>query len=214
MFCVADTTKPGELKAFRKKLRLTQGELAADIGVTRSQYANWEAGTSQIPQHHLESLRLRGFQGDVSEPRNIAAQIDAPIRFIGTVGADTLANWVDPFESEIFEYVPPEMADRLGRFAARVASDSMMDFLQPDDIIVLQHDPTPRIGRIVLYRSAENKLAIKQLAYRDGEYYLHSLNPAYEDIQAYGQVVGYLVGVVRMWGTKRMTVYDPSGLTP
>ena len=204
-----------ELKAFRKdQLRLTQDALAKELNVQRSAYANWESGYSSIPEDKLTALRNLGFQADVSAPRNLAPGVEVPLRFIGSVAADTIANWTDPFESETFEFVPPEMADRRGRFCARVASDSMMDFLHVDDVAIFQSDEAHRVGRVVLYRTKDNKLAVKELRYRDGDYWLHSLNPRYEDCQANGQVVGYLVGIVRAWGTRRMSLYDPNGLTP
>lgn len=37
---------------------------------------------------------------------------------------------------------------------------------------------------------------------------------AYPDTPAEGDCLGYLVGVVRRWGSKEITVYDPNGIQP
>ena len=41
---------PDELKRIRKRLRLTQAELAKELGVTRVSVARWEVGIYAVPE--------------------------------------------------------------------------------------------------------------------------------------------------------------------
>ena len=66
-----------------------------------------------------------------------------------------------------------------------------------------------------LQHDGGSNLRLNQHREHDGRaFYLHPLNPAYEDSPAEGVVVGYLVGIVRMAGSKKVTVYDATGIIP
>lgn len=215
MLEVAANTELGEaLRKFRDTRRMTQDELAAQLGVKRDTYKNWEYGQNEPPRKVLAKLRSMGFGHEVGDPLIPASQLLIPIPYIGTVSASEKADWTDPFESESFEYVPPEMGDGKGRFCCRVASDSCFDLLWPDDIAVFQRTDIPKIGAIVLFRSFDNRITIKQLKHDGENFVLHPLNPAYPDEKAEGSMVGYLVGIVREQGSKRVTVYDAHGIRP
>jgi DNA-binding transcriptional regulator YiaG len=41
---------PDEVKRIRKRLRLTQAELAKELGVTRVSVARWEVGIYAVPE--------------------------------------------------------------------------------------------------------------------------------------------------------------------
>lgn len=57
------TLRPEELKAFRKRLKLTQGELAKALGVQRVTVARWERGLRKIPS--LLPLALKGLSTEL-----------------------------------------------------------------------------------------------------------------------------------------------------
>lgn len=210
----ANTDFSQELRAFRKSRRMTQAELAAELGVGRPAYANWEYGSSMPPERIISKLRAMGFGHEVGAPSIPASQLLIPIAYIGAVSASQKADWTDPFEADEFEFVPPEMGDAKGRFCCRVASDSCYDLLWPDDVAVFQRTDIPKIGAIVLFRSFDNRITIKQLKHDGEAYYLHPINPRYDVERAEGSMVGYLVGIVREQGSRRVTVYDAHGIRP
>lgn len=211
--------KPEQLRAFRSSLGLTQEQLAAQLGIKRPRYANFEieegkSGHSTPNTAILQKLIGLGFQAEVGPPLIPASQLMVPVPFIGTIAASDPVNWTDPFESETFEYVPPEMGDARGRFACKIASDSMMPLLEPLDICVFQRTDVPKIGHIILFRSSENLITIKQLKHDGTQYLLKPLNERYETNLAKGSMLGYLVGIVRERGTQRITIFDSSGIIP
>lgn len=204
-----------ELKNFRKnELKLTQQEMADKLKIKRSRYANFEIGVSNPSDSILKHLHSLGFQQEVGPPLVPASTIEIPLTYIGFVAASDPVNWTDPFESESFEYVPTEMGDVKGRFACRIASDSMMPLLEPDDLCVFQTSPVPKIGCIILFRSKDNLITVKQLKHDGNEYMLHPLNQKYKNQKADGETVGFLIGIVRSKGTLKTTIYDPSGIRP
>jgi SOS-response transcriptional repressor LexA len=210
-----DPKKFGEsLTEFRKSLGLSQGGMAVELDLSRNTYAAYETGRNRPRFEVMRRLRLMGFQADVSGPSTPASELDSPIVYIGTVAAGSRANWTDPFASESMEFVPPEMGNAIGRFACRIGSDSMVPTLEPQDLCVFQRDPAPRIGAIVLYRASDGLIAVKQLKHDGQDYYLHPLNPKYEDCRPEGTCVGYLVGIVRWKGSKKTTEYDGNGIYP
>lgn len=202
------------LRKFRRALDMTQEDMARKLGLKRTTYTSYEQGIAQPPGGVVARLKELGFGTDVSDPRIPALQIYIPIAFIGGVSASAQVDWTDPFESETFEYVPPEMGEARGRFAARILSDSCYDLLWPGDIAVFQKDETPRIGQVILYRSRDRRITVKQLKHSGENYVLHPLNPTYDDEPADGEVVGFLVGIVRQDGSRRVTIYDEHGIRP
>ncbi len=203
-----------DLKRWRKSLRWTQSEVSAKLNLTRGGYANYEAGTAPIPNDRLNELRRMGFQvSEVGPPSIPAAELRVPIPYIGAIAASDPVDWTDPYQSEVFEYVPTEMADR-GRFSGRIVGDSMFDLLWPDDLCVFQRTDVPKIGIVCLFVS-EDGLATVKTCHHDGErFLLRAVNRAYPDVPATGRFVGYLVGIVREQGSRRVTVYDSSGIRP
>src|SRR5437016_1516107 len=114
MIAVAAKTPISEaLSAFRRKVMdLTQGAMADRLGIDRSVYKNYEYGTP-VPAPLLERLRKMGFRipDEVGPPLIPASQLLIPIPFIGALAASNKVDWTDPFESDTFEFVPPEMGD-------------------------------------------------------------------------------------------------------
>jgi len=210
---------PEQLRAFRNRLGLTQEQMATKLGIKRPRYANFEIvlgkkGHSKPNAAILSALIQLGFESEVGPPLIPASQLLVPVPFIGYIAASDPVDWTDPFESEEFEFVPPEMGDARGRFACKIASDSMMPLLEPHDVCVFQRTEVPKIGHIILFRSKENLVTVKQLKHDGETYTLHPLNPRYHTNPAEGSMLGYLVGIVRERGTQRITIFDSSGILP
>ncbi|MFM9872735.1 MAG: LexA family protein [Fimbriimonadaceae bacterium] len=204
------------LKTWRNSQSLTQQELADKLGIKRSRLANFENGTSTPNKEILNNLEQLGFpkNHEVGPPLIPASQLLIPITYIGTIAASNPVNWTDPFESEDFEFVPPEMGDARGRFACKIESDSMFPLLEPHDVCVFQRTEVPKIGHIILFRSNDNRVTIKQLKHDGESYVLNPINPSYQPSPANGNMLGYLVGIVRERGTQRITIFDSTGILP
>jgi SOS-response transcriptional repressor LexA len=201
------------LKSLRETLGMSMTIFAERLGVPRSRYKNWEYGVvDKIPESVLE--RARDMRAAVSEPRIPASQLLIPVPYIGQVAASSPCDWTNPLDCLDFEFVPPEMGDARGRFACRVIGDSMYDLLIPDDICVFQATEIPKLGVVVLHRSPDNLITVKELKHDGERYILHSLNSAYPDQPANGVMVGFLVGIVRERGSRKTTEYDASGIRP
>ncbi|MBA4291372.1 hypothetical protein C0431_00195 [bacterium] len=204
-----------KLKEFRRVKGWTQQELAEELGVSRSLVAMMESGGAEIAPKVMVRLRGLGFDGgEVGDPLIPASQLLVPVTYIGYIAASDPVNWTDPFESETFEFVPPEMGDPRGRFACRISSDSMYPLLEPQDVCVFQRTDVPRIGQVILFRSDEGLVTVKQLKHDGEQYVLLPLNTRYDAFPAEGAMLGYLVGIVRERGTQRITIYDSSGIVP
>lgn len=204
------------LKIWRRSQNLTQQQLADKLNIKRSRLANFENETSKPNSSILANLEKLGFpkSQEVGPPLIPASQLLIPITYIGTIAASNPVNWTDPFESEDFEFVPPEMGDARGRFACKIESDSMFPLLEPHDVCVFQRTEVPKIGHIILFRSNDNLVTIKQLKHDGTSYTLHPINPGYQPAPAQGNMLGYLVGIVRERGTQRITIFDSSGILP
>lgn len=61
------TMKPGELKAIRKNLKLTQAQLAKALGVDRVTVARWETGLRKLPP--MLTLAIKGFRSELRKRR-------------------------------------------------------------------------------------------------------------------------------------------------
>jgi SOS-response transcriptional repressor LexA len=205
--------KGDTLRVWRKQAkRMTQGELAELIGISRSMIANIEGG-QVMPDYIYQKLTTMGFEREVGPPTVPAPEMRVPIPYIGAIAASDPVDWTDPYQSEVFEYVPTEMADR-GRFSGRIVGDSMFDLLWPDDLCVFQRTDVPKIGIVCLFVS-DDGLATVKTCHHDGErFLLRAVNRAYPDVPAVGRFVGFLVGIVREQGSRRVTVYDSSGIRP
>ncbi len=204
------------LKRARQHSEMTLKAFAEHLGVSETTYRNYEYGYSKRVPKAVRSRAEEILAGapDVGPPAIPASQLQIPIRYIGFVSASAPVDWTDPFETETFEFVPSEMGDIKGRFACRVASDSCYDVLWPQDLCVFQSDNVPRLGCFVLWRMPDDRITIKQLKHDGKDYVLHPINAKYEDTTAVGTQVGFLVGIVRESGSRRMTIYDATGIRP
>ena len=50
-----------ELRVWRRRLRLTQSDVARRLGISSSRYANWEHGTAAPPRAFMLLLQEMGF---------------------------------------------------------------------------------------------------------------------------------------------------------
>lgn len=81
----------------------------------------------------------------------------------------------DSFEEILFEN-PPLQAD----FGVRIAGDSMQPQINDGDIVFVKQQATICEGEIGIY-VIDGDAFCKKLLSKNGEYFLHSLNPSYND---------------------------------
>jgi SOS-response transcriptional repressor LexA len=215
--------------------KIYQRDVAKLLRIKEETYRSYEYGRAQLPEDKAKALgaewgvQWQEFYKVTGLKPSTASEIGAyytpepellpEIPFVGNVGANTKVEWMDPTEIEETIPVPQEMATARGpkslRFACRIVGDSCYDLLWPGDLCVFHKEIVPKIGKMVFYKSPENKVTVKQLKHDGSDYVLHPLNPKYEDeVDEGGEQIGYLVGIVRIHGSKKVTVYDETGIVP
>ncbi len=212
-----------EVKLGRK---ISQRDVARGLGIPDTRYRAYEYGRAELPEaraRHLASewgIRWQDFYTNLplealvpGEGEALPTRAPHAVPFIGTIG-DESRGVPTSLGADDTEFVPPEMAEVDGRFACRSTGDACYDLIWPGDLCVFQQDTIPRLRHIVLYRFADGRLAIRQLLHDGRHFTLHALNEAYADEVGDGVALGYLVGVVRRLGSRRITVYDSAGITP
>lgn len=200
---------------WRKTHRWTQDETANKVGISRSYYANLESGAQSVPKPILDSLIGLGFKPEeVGPPLVPAPQMLVPVPYIGGVAASSEVSWGDPYEAIEMKMVPPEMAEGRGRFCCHIIGDSMYPLLHPGDLCVFRSTNLEKLGHVVIFRTPDSRVTIKTLKHDGRSFFLHPENPNYEDIRVEGQVIGFLIGVVREAGSQRITITDLNGIRP
>lgn len=208
------TTTGEELKELRERARMTQGEFAIKLGIEKTRYQNWEYDRVEVPDNFMARAKAIARGDDLSEPTAPAPMLNISIPYIGGIAASTPVDWTDPYESTAWEEVPYEMGDSKGRYSGRVVGLSMYPLLVPDDLLIFQASSAEKLGVIVLHRCPENKVAVKVLRQDGTNFLLESINSAFEVVPATGEVIGFLVGIIRRVGSRVTTEYDPNGIRP
>ena len=136
------------LKAARKRIGLTQPEIAERLGVSVPQISRWESGENNIPSYRLPAISA-AYQASIGElfdyDASVAtegvvlegAQPVAPIPLLGDVPA---GNWREAVR-KTHHYVPaPEAGIPKSAYALKVVGDSMDKVVQDGATIII--DPT------------------------------------------------------------------------
>ncbi len=203
------------LRKFRRSNEWTQEQMAERLGLKRTTYTSYEQGIANIPNAVYRQLNALGF---TDSPEVAAPLFPSPIpqTLIPRGPSVPCSDWSDPLETDYHEFqeVDSYMAGK-GRFACEVVGDSMYDLLWPGDLCVWQSSVSPKIGSVIIAVNAEHQATAAQLKHDGTNFILHKLNKKYEDaISDHWEPVGFLVGIIRVQGTKRVAVYDPQGIRP
>lgn len=203
------------LRRARKSRDWTQAQMAEAAGIKRTTYANYEAGLSNPPESVIARLMSSGIQppSEVSNPMHPYPSVLVPIPEGPPVPC---SDWSDPLDADYEDFieVDPMFAGK-GRFACRVAGDSMYDLLEQGDLCIWQADKLPKLGTVVIARNAMKEATCAQLKHDGEQFILHKLNPRYPDVVSdHWECLGYLVGIIRTVGSKRVMVFDPNGIRP
>lgn len=205
-----------KLRDFRRLvLRVTQDEMAEKLGLKRSTYTAYEQERANIPFAVFEQLRKLGF-GSIPEVTAPSYPSPKPMTLIPMGPAVPCSDWSDPLDTDYDEWIEVDLfMSGKGRFACEIVGDSMYDLLWPGDVAIWQESRNPKLGTIVIAKNRDRQATAAQLRHDGEKFYLHKLNPRYPAVESdHWECLGYLVGIVRTQGTKRVTVYDPEGIRP
>jgi SOS-response transcriptional repressor LexA len=205
-----------DLRAFRRKVMdLTQEQMADKLGIPRTTYTAYEQERANVPHKVYEQLKKYGF-GKAPEVTNPMYPSPVPVTLLPKGPPVPCSDWSDPLDSEYHEYaeVDSYLAGE-GRFVTEMVGDSMYDLLWPGDVCVWQSTTQPKLGTTVIAVNRERQATCAQLRHDGKEFILHKLNPRYAPAEAdHWECIGYLVAILRVQGTKRVSVFDPSGIRP
>jgi len=209
-----ETGVGADLRRFRRKLDFTQEQMAERLKLKRTTYTSYEDERANLPPSVLSELRSLGFGlAEVSAPQHPQP---VPVTLIPRGPSVPCSDWSDPLDASFadFEEVDSYMAGK-GRFACDVIGDSMYDLLWPGDKCVWQSSANPKLGTVVLATNGKHEATVAQLKHDGTDYVLHKLNAKYPPVTAdHWECKGFLVGIIRIQGSKRVAVYDPEGIRP
>ncbi len=176
--------KSHDLKQVRKRLGLTQQQLADALHTTRVSIARYEAGMRRIP-------------GVVRVALDQLSRT-AEIPMVGIVAAGSPIEAVP--QSELVD-VPPSMLRGGNTFALRVKGESMKDEgILPGDLIVVRKQETAKNGQTVV-ALVNQEATVKTYFKKDAHIELHPANAAMKPIVVTPtdefRIEGILIGVIR-----------------
>jgi len=191
------------LKESRKKKRLSQTELAAQLGVTQQAVGKWEAGRSSpdpttvariaeilgTTADYLLGLHQPGPETEAAAERFFGGYRESRIPVIGTVkaGYGALA-----FEEDYgMEYA--NVKDPASYFYLVVRGDSMEPRIQDGDLALIHRQTTLDNGDLgVVVFGDEGEGTLKKYIQRGNSIILRAFNPDYEDKVIKGEELNHL----------------------
>lgn len=204
-----------QLKAIRKRLRLTQEEIASMIGISRIRWSRYEYGHSRIPEElaaKVLEIDAGGtyFGGGELRPTSLLFGTMATIPVVGRVAAGSGETNVD---SDNLPILVPQSLANLGGIGFVIDGESMMPALQPGDVAVFKANHTPRPGFTFLVKTPGDEYRCKNLEWKNNEWTLVSINRSFpEEKLGSSQILGILVGWYRSIGSYEKLEADPHGL--
>lgn len=182
-----------KLKQLRKEFKLTQGELAAQFGVTQQAIAKWEAGHAWPETATLS--RIAEFFGvttdyllDMTEAFT-ALRLTSSVRIIGTVkaGYDALA-----LEEDLGSALA-EVKDAEEYRYLVVKGDSMAPYIREGDLALVHLQPDLKSGDLGVVIYADGEATLKKYYHTDEAVTLVPLNTAYETVTLRGRELERLI---------------------
>ena len=176
----------------RKKMGVSQSELAEKLGVRKTTISNYETGYS-VPDHKMliklsdifgvsvdSLLGHRGEAPDAAEPP--AAYQIVPV--VGEVRAGQPTFAIEEILGQLF--LPRDMVHGYDYFGLVVRGDSMnLARIQPNDILLVRRQSTADNGDIVIASFGNEEATVKRY-FRNGNQVIlkpESTNPVYQPIQ-------------------------------
>ncbi|MGL4624305.1 MAG: LexA family protein [Culicoidibacterales bacterium] len=191
------------MRAYRKEHKLTQKDVAEQLGMNQFTYANYENGRRQPNIQFFEKL-AHHFQLDLASlievelpDRNVVDFVEVPLVSFVTAGVPIEMLTADA------ELIPVMMNRRPTSplFALRVKGDSMINaHIVDGDIVVVQQSPTAYNNEIVVASVDYNNATLKRYRFDGKEHWLLPENELYEPIsinQEGAKIIGRVIQVIR-----------------
>lgn len=186
------------IRSRRKDLKMTQGDVAKKIGISRVSYTQWELGeTNPNGENLLKVSQVLSCTPDwivsgKGTPRDIHDNVDAAPRLKGLVpliNEVQAGAWTDIKtgfdESEVQDWITTLQANGRYAFALRVRGDSMVNpserrSLPEGMIVVVDPEKQAKHRSIVVARLADSdKATVKELVLDGDNHYLRPFNPQF-----------------------------------
>lgn len=199
------------LKKLREERHLSQYQVARDLGVPRTTYANWEQGKAEPDSDTLKKIAdyfdvsvdyLLGLTEDPTPPKShFPSRVKLrPIPVYNGACAGLKGSFPDGTQPVEWIMIPD---NKPGKFGVIVYGDSMEPEIKNGDIVVVDPDIVIDNGNLVLV-ILEDEAFVKKIFFQDGTVVLQSLNPKYPPITIPARkikmyIVGKVVGLHRQY---------------
>lgn len=193
------------IAARREKLGLTQTDLAAKMSVSPQSVQQWESGKTSPRGRRLELLSdilnaPKSYFFSESSDEVVPIQARPSVPLISWVSA---GNWGNSQQEQADDQQQVMNVFDTGKngYALRVDGESMMPRYRPNDIIFVNPDAEPSVGKRVVAACSDG-VTFKEVAAGDGgKWLLKALNehwqPRYMTLDESCYIVGVVVGSVR-----------------
>ncbi len=173
------------LKQLRKEKGITQGQLAAALGLTQQAVGRWETGASSPDPETLMSIAsilevsvdsLLGVQSVHSTVQQYMAAAEVLVPVVGTVraGYGALA-----FEED-FGQEPASVRDPENYFYLVVRGDSMEPRIHEGDLALVRRQPTLDDGDLGVVVFGQGEGTLKRYRRSGNAILLQPFNPSYQ----------------------------------
>jgi phage repressor protein C with HTH and peptisase S24 domain len=176
---IAGQTEPrgANLERAAEFLGVSQSELKFGTAVAPSQRV--EAGPFFLaePTDYAYGMSVAEGEGNSIQIRKVKLRLRA-----GYPGFQTEPDMAGAGEVSVpRELIAALRLDPANLLAMAVRGDSMEPMMFEDDVVIIDKSDTKPISRELYAVNFDGEPLIKQLLYRGGQWYLHSLNGEYED---------------------------------
>lgn len=212
--------EPKEVIALhRKRLKLTEQQLADRVGVSRGSVQQWEKGDT-APKRTNQAAVAEALGISVAELMGIASITTPNVRLSGVSPVDLvgggvpLISWVqagcwadvaDPYAlGEAEDWLPCPVRHGPRTYCLKVRGDSMHNpggrpSYADGDIIFVDPDREAASGdRVIVRLEDQQEATFKQLLIEDGRKLLKALNPEwaprYIEINGHATITGVIIG--------------------
>ena len=172
------------LKKLRKERKITQEQLAKEIGVERSSIGKYES-TNTIPSNEvLKNLsKYFGVSIDFLLGNSIKQEYKTKTKGIkipvyGNVAAGIPISAIEDIVD--FEEISEELAASGEYFGLIIKGDSMEPRMTTGDVVIVRSQPTAETGDIAIALIGDNDATCKKIKKTPEGIMLISLNPNYE----------------------------------
>ncbi|WP_294966762.1 S24 family peptidase [uncultured Gilliamella sp.] len=191
------------IRARREELRLTQEQIASQVGIKQQSYQAIESGNVKKPRHLYEiSLALKCdmawlLNGKEKEVKNVEVTNFMAYK-VPLINYAQAKLWTESNElrnSTEFEYVMTSLELSNKAFALKIKDDSMEPEFKEDDIVIIDPAIKPTPGEFVVAMNGDSEVTFKKYRelrhdhYAKIQFELIPLNPDYTTISTLNQQI-------------------------